>query len=168
MQHQSSIIERQRTIPPLYLPGQEVPSSSTSEADPHYWYIYLLIDPINRGPHYVGMTNNPPKRLYQHMYKPAPRVADWLEVLHVMERRPCMWLVDIQSSRSLALRAERRWMRICRNRGIFLTNARPRLPRRLRDSWFKEVLRSGETGYGAKNLYRRPKGRRRRAPVDRD
>lgn len=82
--------------------------------------VYVLVDPRNGAPRYVGSTQHAEHRLYSHMSDSEKRKTPkqrWLAELKAMGRWPEMWVLEEfevgpkQGARRHE--AERRWIDVC-------------------------------------------------------
>ncbi len=84
-------------------------------------YVYLLIDPRDGRPRYVGQTENPARRLEQHRRGEAMRTRAWSRVLRELGVSPIMRIVAEVRDRKASRQLERRWIFACRyNHGPLL------------------------------------------------
>jgi hypothetical protein len=87
-------------------------------------YIYVLIDPRDGKPRYVGQTNNVVTRYNRHLVDTdhcrTPK-ADWLFVLRILSMKPIMKVLCTADDNK-ATASEYRWIRKLTERGFTLTN----------------------------------------------
>jgi hypothetical protein len=88
--------------------------------------IYLLIDPRDESPRYVGMTQAPQRRLMGHLRgenNPANAKEIWIQELRAQGLAPIMQEVDQAETEAEARERETYWMRELIERGVLLTNS---------------------------------------------
>lgn len=116
------------------------------------YYVYELVDPRTGVPGYVGITNNPKARHYQHLAMLDGNIEknSWIRRLEKEEIAPTMRILDTASDRAHAELKERDWINFYLREGISLTNVRvasgrrPSSSLRSRFSFFKRLDRKWE------------------------
>ncbi len=80
--------------------------------------IYLLVDPHDWTARYAGVTNDPDKRLGEHLQckQANPRMRQWIRDLLALGHKPLMFVVERPGQDKWQL-AERRWIKWLRHRG---------------------------------------------------
>lgn len=87
-------------------------------------YIYALVDPRTGQAAYIGYTNNPTKRLAQHMRQnDNPRRDKWVTELLKNGLKPAMQVLEIVSSVADAKKCETAWINWYLEQGVSLTNS---------------------------------------------
>jgi len=87
--------------------------------------IYTLVDPRDGTVRYVGMSNNPQKRLQQHYsggYAAAAAVKDWIRELRALETKPLLFIVEEVDNYDTAWRRETYWINFFLAEGEPLVN----------------------------------------------
>jgi hypothetical protein len=89
----------------------------------HFTYIYLLLDPFDMKPRYVGQTRNPTRRLYHHLRdkRDTPK-RHWLDGLAIWGVDPIIEVIAVIDPGD-ADEEERFWIAGLLERGYHLTNA---------------------------------------------
>jgi AcrR family transcriptional regulator len=97
-------------------------------ADQHI--IYALVDPTDGLVHYVGQTNQPKRRLTNHLgtqhYRRGAKV-EWVRLLDQKGQKPLMQVLERVSSKRMALVKEREWIQHFQEQGMPIVNAKRRL-----------------------------------------
>ncbi|HEU5200458.1 MAG TPA: GIY-YIG nuclease family protein [Ktedonobacterales bacterium] len=96
---------------------------------PQEYGIYALIDPTDGLVYYVGQTNDPKRRLGQHLAARHHKgvKAEWLCHLDEKGQKPIMQILEIVIGKHLALAREREWIRHFQAQRMPLLNT-PRKP----------------------------------------
>src|SRR3990167_5576743 len=87
------------------------------------WFIYVLVDPRTQDARYVGWTFNVQKRIRDHISKARRQrshKANWLIQLERLGLRPEYMILE--TGFNDWAKAEQRWIRYYRSRGVDLTN----------------------------------------------
>lgn len=87
-------------------------------------YIYGLLDPVSREVRYIGMTNNPYRRLGQHLDLKEATTKKWIKSL---SREPSMKILNIAKDDKEAIRIERNLIRSLTNLINITHNNKPLL-----------------------------------------
>lgn len=91
--------------------------------------VYVLVDPRDGLPHYIGCTTNPKRRLYAHLCAPLStegnrRRRQWIEELREAGLRPRMLGLGEATGYSAATKLETEWIDRGRLKGWPLLNGR--------------------------------------------
>lgn len=111
------------------------------------YYVYELVDPRTGVPGYVGITNNPKARHYQHLALLDGNIKknSWIRRLSKEGAEPNMRILDTAPNKEQAALKERHWISLYLKAGIGLTNIRnsgderPSLSLRPSFSFFKRL-----------------------------
>jgi predicted GIY-YIG superfamily endonuclease len=84
-----------------------------------------MVDPRNNTPSYVGITNNPNQRYFEHIELRVKKGKknDWVQQLLAEGVKPKMRILEIVESREEARAREKYWIQQYVSQGIPLTNA---------------------------------------------
>lgn len=92
-------------------------------AAPEKTYVYLLVNPVNKMPFYVGISNDPCQRLCEHKSKFVnPHKREVIKAIEASGLEVGMVVVDFKKSREEALDAESKWISKYRKLGGLITN----------------------------------------------
>ena len=87
-------------------------------------YVYALIDPRTGEAGYIGLTNNPAKRLVQHGRKnDSPRRDKWIADVLASGATPILLVLETLGSKDEAKKAEIVWINKYLAWGVPLTNS---------------------------------------------
>lgn len=127
-------------------------------------YIYTLIDPIDKSIRYVGKTNNPERRLKQHLTSSKKRKTYnniWIYNLIKDNQLPIMNIID-RCEESESIEVEKKWILEIYEKNKSLTNLtyigdiEERNPQYTRNGNFKnsysEILRLRQLGLNNKQI----------------
>lgn len=94
-------------------------------------FVYELIDPRANIVVYVGITNNPNKRLLEHL---SDNIAngekyEWIESLRDENFKPRMRIIEIVETREEAIKHEKHWIHHYQGQGFHLMNLKRYEPR---------------------------------------
>lgn len=111
-------------------------------------YIYTLTDPRDGLIHYVGKTNNPQRRKYEHQQKSSTRqqgkmYSPWHEELSSVGLSPIFEIVEEVAFPGIV--AEKMWMKKLREEGHPLVNSERYVPGKVSEKTFRGVaIKSAE------------------------
>jgi predicted GIY-YIG superfamily endonuclease len=90
----------------------------------HTYTIYALIDPRDTSIRYIGITDNPDKRLEEHLRGRGGNVPkrEWIYELRQLGLIPMMQPIETGLSLAVALERETLWIQHYLNAGIQLVN----------------------------------------------
>lgn len=88
-------------------------------------FVYELYDPRTNTPGYVGITNNPNQRYWEHLEGRVGkgRKYEWIKSLLGEGIKPKLRILETLDDRPEAMRRERYWVQHYTEQGIVLTNA---------------------------------------------
>jgi hypothetical protein len=105
-------------------------------------YIYTLTDPRDGLIHYVGKTNNPQRRKYEHQKKTTrkhgPLYAPWHESLLASGLQPIFNILEEVVWPGIV--AEKTWMKKLREEGHPLVNSNRYVPGKISEQTFRGVV----------------------------
>jgi predicted GIY-YIG superfamily endonuclease len=99
-------------------------------------FVYELYDPRTNTPGYVGITNNPNQRYWEHLEGRVRKGKkyEWVKSLLDEGVKPKLRILETLDERSEAMRRERYWVQYYTKQGIVLTNAHLVYSKRERES----------------------------------
>ena len=88
------------------------------------YFVYELVDPQTDVTGYVGITDNPNRRLKQHLSNSEANddKRTWVEQLQSNDLKPHMKILEIVETMEEALEREKHWILNYTNLGVQLTN----------------------------------------------
>jgi hypothetical protein len=88
------------------------------------YFVYELVDPRTDVTGYVGITNNPKKRHYEHLYgrEGKGKKYEWIRYLQKEQIQPKMRILETVNNLEHAKTREQYWIQYYINSGIQLTN----------------------------------------------
>lgn len=91
---------------------------------PKQHYIYLLINPLNQAPFYIGMTNNMEDRIKQHIDGKDDTTKKLKVIKHIQNENmtPVVVILEKPPTRVQAKKAEKFWIETFMSRGSELIN----------------------------------------------
>lgn len=87
------------------------------------FYVYALVDPINRIPFYIGKGKN--DRMYSHLnekYKPGNKKLEYIKNIRQLDFEPLCKKIYETPDEDDAFETEYAFIRYCKMKGIHLTN----------------------------------------------
>lgn len=75
------------------------------------YYVYGLVCPIEERVKYVGMSNEPEKRLLAHKSNPQGNNVKWIDELKKQSKSPSLYIIEEVDNIDKALERERHWIK---------------------------------------------------------
>lgn len=121
------------------------PHTSKGKLNPETTFIYALVDPNTQQIRYIGKSDNPRRRMQDHMDdKRKTHRASWLKSLRDKGQKPILMIIE-EVPFDIWQERERYWIAFYREQGLDLTN----------------MADGGEGGYLGKEIHERGAAKRR-------